>query len=173
MRQSLEYSDLETISLEKEIDFLQDYLVLNQKLRFESNLNFDIKVSEDIEEDIMGVPTMIIQPYVENAIEHGLRTVENGLVKVQFSLADEETILCIIEDNGIGRDIAKERQRKDGYHLTHKSRGTSITEQRLRILNRSKKSGFVKTVDLKDEQNNPRGTRVEVKIPIIDLQIKF
>ena len=117
MRQSLEYSDLEMISLEKEIEFLEDYLQLNQKLRFENFLNYEINLSEDIEEDIMGVPTMIIQPYVENAIEHGLRTVESGTVKIHFSLADEDTILCIIEDNGIGREVAKERQRKDGYHL--------------------------------------------------------
>lgn len=174
MRQSLEYSDVETISLEKEIEFLEDYLILNQKLRFENTLNFKIELSEEIEEDIMGVPTMIIQPYVENAIEHGLRTVENGLVKVLFSLADEDTILCVIEDNGIGRAIAKERQRKDGYHLTHKSRGTSITEQRLRILHKSNKKGFlVKTVDLRDNQGKPKGTRVEVKIPIVDLQINI
>ena len=174
MRQSLEYSDLEMISLEKEIDFLEDYLMLNQKLRFENLLNYEINLSEDIEEDIMGVPTMIIQPYVENAIEHGLRTVESGWVKIDFSLADEDTILCVIEDNGIGRELAKERQRKDGYHLTHKSRGTSITEQRLKILHRSNKKGIlVKTIDLRSTRGKAVGTKVEVKIPIIDLQIKF
>jgi len=174
MRQSLEYSDLEMISLEKEIDFLEDYLMLNQKLRFENFLKYEINLSEDMEEDIMGVPTMIIQPYVENAIEHGLRTVESGMVRVNFSLADEDTILCVIEDNGIGREVAKERQKKDGYHLTHKSRGTSITEQRLRILHKSHKRGFhVKTIDLRDQKGKGIGTRVEVKIPIIDLQIKI
>ena len=173
MRQSLEYSDMEMISLEKEIEFLEDYLLLNQKLRFESILNYEINLSEDIEEDIMGVPTMIIQPYVENAIEHGLRTVESGLVKVEFSLADEDTILCVVEDNGIGRALVKERQQKDGYHLTHKSRGTSITEQRLSILNKSKKGFHVKTIDLRDANNQAIGTRVEVKIPIVDLQIEI
>ena len=174
MRQSLEYSDLEFISLEKEIEFLEDYLLLNQKLRFQNILNYDIDMTEDIEEDIMGVPTMIIQPYVENAIEHGLRTVEKGSVLIKFSLADEDTILCVIQDNGIGRELAKERQRKDGYHLTHKSRGTSITEQRLRILHKSNKKGFhVKTVDLRSNEGKPAGTMVEVKIPIVDLQIKI
>ncbi len=174
MRQSLEYSDLEFISLEKEIEFLEDYLLLNQKLRFQNILNYKINLSEDIEEDIMGVPTMIIQPYVENAIEHGLRTVESGHVYINFSLADEDTILCVIQDNGIGRELVKERQRKDGYNLTHKSRGTSITEQRLRILHKSSKKGFhVKTVDLRGNDGKPTGTKVEVKIPIIDLQIKI
>ena len=173
MRQSLEYSDLESISLEKEIEFLEIYLNLNQKLRFEKNLTYQIIVGEDIEEDIMGVPTMIIQPYVENAIEHGLRTVEHGLVKVEFNLYDDDNILAIIEDNGIGRELVRERQRKDGYHLNHRSKGTSITEQRLSVLNKSNKSDFfVRTIDLKDKDGNALGTRVEVKIPIIDLQIK-
>ncbi len=174
MRQSLEYSDLETISLEKELEFLGDYLFLNQKLRFENTLNYSINMSEDIEEDIMGVPTMIIQPYVENAIEHGLRTVEKGLVKIDFSIADEDTILCVIEDNGVGRKVVKERQKKDGYHLTHKSRGTLITEQRLRILHKSNKKGFhVQTIDLLKANGEAKGTRVEVRIPIIDLQINI
>ena len=174
MRQSLEYSDLEYISLEKEIEFLEIYLNLNQKLRFEKNLTYQIIVGDEIEEDIMGVPTMIIQPYVENAIEHGLRTIEHGLVKVEFNLYDDDNILAIVEDNGIGREKVRERQRKDGYHLNHRSRGTSITEQRLSVLNKSNKSGFfVRTIDLKDKDGKPLGTRVEVKIPIIDLQIKI
>ena len=59
MRQSLEYSDLEMISLEKEIDFLEDYLLLNQKLRFENFLKYEINLSEDIEEDIMGMPNTL------------------------------------------------------------------------------------------------------------------
>jgi len=174
MRQSLEYSDLEYISLEKEIEFLEIYLNLNQKLRFEKNLTYQIIVGEEIEEDIMGVPTMIIQPYVENAIEHGLRTIEHGLVKVEFNLYDDDNILAIVEDNGIGRERVRERQRKDGYHLNHRSRGTSITKQRLSVLNKSNKSGFfVRTIDLKDKDGKALGTRVEVKIPIIDLQIKI
>ena len=73
MRQSLDYSDMEIISLEKEIEFLENYLLINQKLRFEDNIRYIIKVDDEIEEDIMGIPTMIIQPYIENAVWHGLR----------------------------------------------------------------------------------------------------
>ena len=110
MRKSLEYSDLEYISLEQELEFLKNYLDINQKLRFDQ-LNYSIEVDNDIEEDIMGVPSMIVQPYVENAIEHGLRTKKSGgIVKVILRLLNQKTILCVVEDNGIGRDAAAEHQ---------------------------------------------------------------
>ena len=174
MRQSLDYSDLEIISLEKEVEFLEDYLFINEKLRFEDRLKYEIIVDDDIEEDILGVPTMIVQPYVENAIEHGLRTKKNGLILLKFSLFDEDTILCIVEDNGIGRQKARALQIQDAQYQNHRSKGTSITEKRLKILHNSKDKGvFVQTIDLKEaETGNPLGTRVEIKIPIVEIQIK-
>jgi sensor histidine kinase YesM len=175
MRRSLEYSDLEVISLEDEIEFLEQYLVINEKLRFENKLSYEIIIDEEIEEDILCVPTMIIQPYVENAIEHGLRTRENGLIKVFFFLFDEQTILCRVEDNGIGRDRALKLQMNDPRHQNHRSRGTSITENRLRILhtgNAEKEEVFVHTHDLKDPETGAAlGTRVEIKIPILEIKV--
>lgn len=172
MRQSLEYSDIEVISLEKEIEFLENYLLISQKLRFGDKISYQITVDEEIEEDIMGVPTMIVQPYVENSIEHGLRQKKSGLIKVDFKLHDDNTILCIVEDNGIGRDAVKRLQEQDDYHVNHKSRGTLITEARLEILNKSKNRGvFVKTIDLKDSVSGmASGTRVEVLIPVEIIQ---
>ena len=174
MRASLEYSELEVISLENEIEFLEDYLLINQQLRFENRLAYTLKVDEEIEEDITGVPTMIVQPYIENAIEHGIRPKKSGLIKIEFKLVDETTILCIIEDNGVGRARVREIQALDDYHLKHKSRGTSITEKRLEILHASKKSAFfVKTIDLVDPlSNEPMGTRVEIQIPIVEIPYK-
>jgi len=174
MRQSLEYSELEIISLEKEIEFLEDYLYINEKLRFGDKLRYEINVHEDIEEDILGVPTMIVQPYVENAIEHGLRTKDSGLIQLSFSLLEEDTILCIIEDNGIGRRRARELQVQDASYQNHRSRGTTITEERLRILHNSKENRvFVNTIDLVQPQSGePAGTRVEIKIPIVDIHVK-
>jgi two-component system, LytTR family, sensor kinase len=174
MRSSLEYSEYEIISLENEVEFLTDYLYINQKLRFEDKLQYKVTVDEDLEEDLMGVPTMIVQPYIENAIEHGLRSKRGGMLKVDFKLLDEDTILCVIEDNGIGRELARKMQERDGYHLHHKSRGTSITEQRLEILHSSRKDKFsVTTIDLRDAiTNEPSGTRVEIKIPIAEMPFK-
>ncbi|MCB0583765.1 MAG: histidine kinase, partial [Phaeodactylibacter sp.] len=174
MRRSLEYSDLEIISLEKEIEFLEDYLFINEKLRFEDRLKYEIIIDEEIEEDILGVPTMIVQPYVENAIEHGLRTKQDGLIRVLFFLYDEDTILCVVEDNGIGREKARQLRMKDPQYHNHRSRGTNITEKRLEILHNSKdKDSFVHTIDLKDEKTgDATGTRVEIMIPIMEIQVK-
>ncbi|HKK76038.1 MAG TPA: histidine kinase [Saprospiraceae bacterium] len=167
MRKSLEYSDLEYISLEQELEFLKNYLDINQKLRFDQ-LNYTIEVDDDIEEDIMGVPSMIVQPYVENAIEHGLRTKKTGgVVKVILRLLNQETILCVVEDNGIGRDAAEDHQ---SQHQEHKSKGTRITEDRLRLLNQGNQvQVYVETIDLFDEEGVACGTRVEIKIPIVNI----
>jgi tetratricopeptide (TPR) repeat protein len=176
MRQSLEYSDVEIISLEKEIEFLKNYLDINQKLRFENKMSYRLEVDEDIEEDILGVPTMIIQPYIENAIEHGIRSKKKGLVQVKFSLEDENTILCSVEDNGVGRKRARELQLENPNFKDHRSLGTKITNERLEILNRTSgnlKREVVKIIDLKDESTGkPLGTRVEVLIPVIEIQMK-
>ena len=172
MRQSLDYADIEIISLEKEIEFLENYLLINQKLRFEDNIRYKVKVDDEIEEDIMGIPTMIIQPFIENALEHGLRSKKNGQVKVEFSLYDDNTILCIVEDNGIGRDKVRELQEANQSNFRHESKGTRITRERLEILNRSRKKGvFIKTVDLKNKKTNEAaGTRVEIQVPIEIIQ---
>lgn len=174
MRQSLEYSELEIIPLEKEVEFLDDYLHINERLRFENRLKYRITVDDEIEEDILGVPTMIVQPYVENAIEHGLRTRKEGLIKVDFSLFDDDTILCVVEDNGIGRTKAHQLRISDPKYQNHRSRGTTITEQRLELLHNSKqKDLLVKTTDLYDSKTGEAiGTRVEIKIPIVETQIK-
>ncbi|MEO1517805.1 MAG: histidine kinase [Bacteroidota bacterium] len=172
MRQSLDYSDMEVISLEDEVNFLEDYLFINKKLRFTDDMEYKIFIDDEIEEDIIGVPTMIVQPYVENAIEHGLRPIKNGLVKLEFYPIDDFSILCIVEDNGIGRAKARELNEQADNALNHTSKGTSITEKRLNILHRSRRKGiFVKTIDLQDsESGEPCGTRVEIQIPIQVIQ---
>ena len=174
MRRSLEYSELEIISLEEEIEFLEEYLYINEKLRFEDRLKYEIIIDEEIEEDILGVPTMIVQPYVENAIEHGLRTRSNGLIKVFFFLYDEDTILCVVEDNGIGRDRALQLRMKDPQYQNHRSRGTKITEKRLEILHNTKNiDDLIQIIDLKDEKTGEaKGTKVEIKIPVMEIQIR-
>jgi two-component system, LytTR family, sensor kinase len=176
MRKSLEYSELEIISLEDEIAFLEDYIIINQKLRFENQLEYIIEVDEEIEEDILGVPTMIVQPYLENAIEHGLRPRRGGLIKLSFSLINEDKILCIVEDNGVGREKVRKMQEKDGYHLNHKSRGTNITEKRLEILHAhsaKEQKLFVNIIDLRDSVTlEPTGTRVEIQIPVVEMRLK-
>ncbi len=170
MRKSLEYSERQFISLEDELIFLKQYLEINAKLRFEDRLGYDIIIDEEIEEDIMGVPTMVVQPYVENAIEHGLRGKKDGKVTIEFILADdEETIRCLVTDNGIGRSERRKQQEANPRFSQHKSRGTAITEERLRIAHKAKTGDFVVTTDLTDG-SKILGTRVEILIPITEVR---
>jgi two-component system, LytTR family, sensor kinase len=174
MRDSLENSDKDVITLEAEIEFLANYLELNQRLRFENRLIFRIEIDDEVETDFFRVPSMIVQPYVENAIEHGLKSIQNGILTVKFSMYDDDNLLCVIEDNGIGRKKAGERKEASQNIKKRQSMGTSITEDRLRYLHESLEQSdieFVKTIDLFDpETQTPSGTRVEVIIPIMEMK---
>jgi tetratricopeptide (TPR) repeat protein len=175
IRKSLYYSDIESLSLEDEVEFLKEYLSINKKLRYSDQMVFIVKVDEELEEDLICLPSMIVQPYVENALEHGIRTQSNGRLLVEFVYNTEETIKCIIEDNGIGRKKAGEIQAQGGYHEQHKSMGTSITQKRLDVLKSSLNSPHlsVETIDLYDKQSGAAlGTRVELVLPVVDFKLK-
>lgn len=173
MRQSLDYSEREIISLEKELEFLRNYLELNKMLRFENKMEYSIEVDDEIEEDIFGVPTMIVQPYVENAIEHGIRARDNGKISLTFDMIDDDTLRCIIEDDGIGRDAARKRRLNDPRKKGYESMGTKITHERLGLLNNqlgAEEQDFIKITDMRDEfTGKAMGTRVEIKIPITEI----
>ena len=111
---------------------------------------------------------MILQPYVENAIIHGLvHKPEVGRLKIEISQQGSK-LLYVIEDNGIGRAKAAGIRKKSG--LNAKPRGLMITGQRLEILRRKTKETFkMKIVDLKDEKGNPAGTRVELIISVFEM----
>lgn len=170
MRRSLEYSNREFISLEDEVQFLTEYLDVNCKLRFSERLRYSIDVSPELEEDIIGVPTMIVQPYVENAIEHGLRSRQVGKITVTFSPdpLDAESILAVISDDGVGREHIAKMQALDSTRSQHQSRGTSITQSRLELLADSGEER-VTIEDLYEKDGTSAGTRVSVRIPVVDV----
>lgn len=172
MRQSLEYTNKENISLEDEIAFVSDYLDISCHLRFDGKLAYTIEVDDELEEDIVGVPTMIIQPYVENAIEHGLRGRKGGNIHISFRPYDDTAILATITDNGIGREKVAAIQAGDPLHAAHRSRGTEITMSRLKLLQPLlAEQEPVKIIDLFDKNGIASGTRVEVLIPSVDLHL--
>src|SRR5690606_36505750 len=106
MRFTLEYSKESLIPVYKEIEGLQNYLELEQ-LRFNNTFGFQITKDENIEDD-MAMPPLLIQPFVENAIIHGLiPKKEYGMVKVDFSL-DDKNLICSVYDDGIGYEKSKE-----------------------------------------------------------------
>jgi tetratricopeptide (TPR) repeat protein len=166
IRKTLENSRHTEISIKEELDALHLYLEL-EELRFKEKFEWTIRVDEEIDTLAYKIPTMLIQPYVENAITHGLINKENGkgFLNVELQLQNDQ-IHCIIEDNGIGRAKAMEiKQQKNGQHH---SMGTNITESRLKLVNELYgKSMSVLYTDLMDSNGESAGTKVEINIPII------
>lgn len=163
MRRIIENSKKAVISLKDEIDALELYLQL-ESLRFKDKFDYQIKVDKSVDPNYDMIPSMLIQPYVENAILHGLtRKEKDGLLTITLEREDN-LILCQIEDNGIGRAASAEINK--ARVKTHKSRGLSITQERLKILNTANNSPLsVEIIDLADEQGNASGTRVKIFIP--------
>ncbi len=168
MRQSLEYTNREYISLEEERKFLTDYLEINRHLRFDGHLTYEVILSQELEEDIIAVPTMILQPYVENSIEHGLRGQPEGHIEVRFAPDGDDYLIATVTDNGIGRERVREIQSRDATRLHHQSRGTEITESRLQLLS-DQQTAWVRIEDLHHPDGRAAGTRVRVRIPITDV----
>jgi hypothetical protein len=165
MRKVLENSQHTSIPLRDELEALNLYLEL-ECLRFKDKFDYHITVDEEIDPLLFKVPTMLIQPYVENSINHGLITKKGkGLVNIDMKLSRDQ-IICTIEDNGIGREAAQERSKN--HEAEHNSLGTKIVSSRLDLVNELYGTSL-KTVytDLKNEEGEPEGTRVEIHIPIM------
>jgi len=165
IRKTLENSRNTSIPIQDELETLRLYLEL-EALRFKEKFSWSIEVDDEIDTLSYRIPTMLIQPYVENAITHGLMNKEdNGYILVKME-QKEDSILCTIEDNGIGRKRSRELQMEKNQN--HVSLGTSITENRLRLVHEVYgKNMKVKYTDLVDEKGKACGTRVEISIPII------
>ncbi len=166
IRNVLEFSRKDFIYLQEEIETLSIYIQL-EKLRASDKFNYTIKTAEGINSKTCLVPSMIIQPFIENAIVHGLfpkDANDDGLLSVYFEQHGQQ-LICTIEDNGIGREKSKEiRDKKEKYH---QSRGMSVTKDRLEILkNINHLDAGYTFEDLYDTNKNARGTRVVIVLPI-------
>lgn len=154
----------EGIPLSDEIKALESYMSLEQ-LRSDNKFSFSVNIKGDIETDFITIPSMIIQPYIENAIIHGVLNKDGeGHISIDFDLK-EESVLCVIEDNGIGRERSKNIKREK--NIEHKSYGILISTERLDLLNRNFTNKSVTVIDLYDADGVPSGTRVELIIPVL------
>lgn len=165
IRNYLHFSDTGFISIPDEIHNLNLYLEL-EKLRFEEQLTYSFKVDDHTNSETIKIPTMLIQPYVENALKHGLlHKKDNRKLAISITKTSDKIIECIIEDNGIGRKKSKEINKK--REAQHKSFALKATTERLELLNygKEKKIG-VEILDL-IEDNIAVGTKVILKIPIL------
>lgn len=165
MRMILQNSKHKSISLKAEHDWLQTYLEL-ENLRMEDSLVFNIILDKNINPEQIFVPTMVLQPYVENAIIHGLLPKE-GIRKLDIEIfVDGQKLKCIITDNGIGR--SKSHELNKARLKNHESTAMNLTKDRLAILNIETGDGVgPQLLDLYDEAGNSLGTKVELILPLI------
>jgi ligand-binding sensor domain-containing protein len=164
IRMTLDNSQEQYITVKDELEALRLYLEL-ESLRLEDKLEFEVEV-ESPEINNLKIPTLLIQPFVENSIWHGIMLKDDKRGKIKVTVAKSNgLILCKVEDNGIGRKKALEI--KDKYAKDHKSLGFKITSQRVEILNLIYRDKFsIDYIDLLDEHNQPSGTLVIIKIPV-------
>ena len=165
MRQTLENSKDDIITLKKELAYLDNYLAL-ELMRFKDRFAVEINCAENIDASAIKIPSMIIQPFVENAIRHGLCFLKErtGKLTIKFYLKGNN-LFCEVDDNGIGR--IQSQKLKAETNIMYESQGMSLTRQRLAIV--SKSSGYDYSVVVKDKidgQNGSEGTTVIIKFPV-------
>ena len=162
MRSVLNQSREETIFLSEEVSYLKNYLNLEQMAN-NDKFDWEVNVDSDVEDD-MRIPTMIIQPFIENAIIHGVKSLKDrrGKIRLNFQV-DGTKILCSVIDNGIGRKAA------DGLKSSlHKSIALDVAKDRLRTKLSDSREKPIRYKDLIDENNNVNGTEVLITIPIMN-----
>lgn len=165
MRQILDNSRNATITLEEEVNTLENYLLI-EKFCNGDRFDYKITVDDNIEKDYVKIPPMLLQPFVENAIKHGLKYVDGkrGLIEVAFR--ERNNVLeCSVTDNGIGRKKA-EVLVKSSKETYHRSTALAVTQERLDIFKEESDVRSMEIVDLYDEEGNAAGTRVIVRIPV-------
>jgi sensor histidine kinase YesM len=167
MRMVLINSQKQLIALEDELEMLRLYLEM-ERLRFKNSFDYGITLLNEIDSGNIFIPPLLLQPFCENAIWHGLMhlpSVQSGRQgRLDIELSMQENILhCVITDNGIGREKAAEMKSKTAEK--EKSMGLKITTERLALINRKKGiHTFYEIEDLKDEMGNVAGTKVTIKI---------
>jgi LytS/YehU family sensor histidine kinase len=158
VRNILEHSSRESIPLDKEISTIRNYFEL-QKVRFMDKFDYSISVDESIDIEVTEIPPMLAQPFIENAIEHGIRHRETpGHIWISYKKRPKGLEINI-EDNGVGRARAKELEASEKEN--HLSVATNITRQRLSVLNkRSGRKIRMDILDLKADSGAATGTLV-------------
>jgi tetratricopeptide (TPR) repeat protein len=167
MRMVLINSQRSMIPLEDELQMLRLYLDM-ERLRFKDSFTYSVIFTNTIDEGAVFVPPLLLQPFCENAIWHGLMQKDGqGHLNIELSM-DNKLLQCTISDNGIGREAAEKLKSKSAG--SQKSMGLQITAQRLALLNQDKNiETFYSIEDIRDADNNIAGTRVILKIDYKEL----
>lgn len=164
MRMILEMSEKENVTLKEEIDALKTYLEL-EKTRFNDDFSYQFNLQKDLPLEQIIIPSMIIQPYIENAIKHGLlHKKTNRLLTVSIE-TDQNSLVITIDDNGIGRKRAAELKRiKDNKHLSF---STQANLKRIELLNKENPQIGVEYIDKTAPDGESLGTKVIIHLPLL------
>lgn len=163
IRSTLDNSSKKIISIEDEIKYLTNYLTIEQ-YRFENKFTFNIHKDEDINLYDNYIPPMLLQPYVENAIRHGINNKKTGIGLIEINISKKDTnLICEVIDNGIGIKAAMEL--KGNTAIEYQSKGMELTAKRIQLLN--KNVGEDIEIKIEDAMFPKMGTKVIISIPLI------
>lgn len=165
MRKILEASDLQETSLKEEIETMKLYLSL-ENIRFSNEISFNVKTDSSLNLETIKIPPLVLQPFLENSIWHGLSSSKKRKkITIFIQKISSEYVLINIEDNGIGRKASTKIKAKK--HINRKSIGISLTKDRLTNFVKNKKNNYsVFYKDLEDKNRNSLGTKVIIKLPL-------
>ena len=166
LRLVLHHTQHSKISLEDEIELLHLYLAL-ESLRMGTDFSYSITVDDEIDAGAIRIPGMILQPFVENAIVHGLAGKKgNKELAIVFTMPSDFYLVCEIKDNGVGREKAQQTKKAGHELLHHESKGIRLVKERLDLLSQDPEYHTrVDIIDLKEDTGEPCGTKVIVEIP--------
>lgn len=168
MRKTLDQSRSETVTIEEEVKLLTLYMEL-ENLRFKNAFDFNVEIDDSVDMEFSTIPSMVVQPFIENSILHGIRHKKDGRGKIDLLMEEDEedNLIVTIQDNGVGLTEAK-RIKATSLDRNRKSHATSITQERIQVLKDSTGRDFEMNMEeLFHEDGTPAGTKVVVKIPII------
>jgi len=163
-RMVLNNSGRNLVVLDEEKEVLQLYLQL-EEMRFEQSFSWEMNVDDELETDEILIPSMLLQPYVENALWHGLMHKPSGRkLIITFTKVSEDLFRCIIDDNGIGRKKSFELKEQQSKAKRHESKGLQISRDRLEILYRQGYNAGLQIIDKEDAAGESTGTTVIIEI---------
>ena len=169
IRLVLQYSEYNFISLDAEINMLQLYLSV-EKTRFGNSFEYKILIEDDLELEEIKIPNLMIQPFVENAIWHGLmHKTGDRKIDIVFHLKNNDSIVCVVTDNGIGRGKANEIKNARPLALNHESKGMQLVKDKIDVLKHQFKSEIsIEIYDITDMEGEVCGTKVVLQLPVQD-----
>lgn len=163
-RMVLNNSGKKLVTLAEEKEVLELYLELEQ-MRFEKGFEYAITIDEKLDADEVLIPSMLVQPYVENALWHGLMHKEGDRkLSIGFRLIKEEVFECVIDDNGIGRKRSFELKAGQSKAKRHESKGLAISKDRLDVLERQGYHASLQITDKQDQTGDATGTRITIEL---------